>query len=153
MALHFIKRIFNLPPLKRPQREQEDLLSIAQGMEAIIDNLVNRIFAEHQTTLLTEDITFIVPAVWGTSKNGRLSPPQEAIHTNIVPALRKALNILDLSHLRPAQEFALGYIIRSLIVSKIVYMIEASKRRLTEKQVEEDEQRSSLHDIEPRGWA
>ena len=71
----------------------------------------------------------------------------------VVPVLQDILTALDFQGLNPEQEFALIYILRSLMVSKIVYMIEGSKRHQAEEQQLLNQQTGFLNDIEPVGQA
>ena len=130
----------------------DDFLSIARPLEELFDAMVSRIFSRHCVHLLSQEIPYIVPAVWGAAKEGDLTPEQREIHEEVVPMIRRSFSLLGLKNLTPAQEFALGYVLRSLIVTKIIYMIEASKRRQAEEHVgiaAKDE----LMDMEPMGRA
>ena len=155
-----MKRKFWHGIFKRTQEETEpehqaggDLLKIAKDIETIVDGVSSRIFAKYSEYLLVEDITFIVPAVWGAARDGDLIDIQKEIHREVAPFFQLAFQALDLRKIRPDQEFALGYILRSLIVSKIVYMIEASKRRQAESRESEGQNAGPLVDMDPVGRA
>ncbi|MEW5723071.1 MAG: hypothetical protein AB1896_08195 [Thermodesulfobacteriota bacterium] len=128
---------------------QEDILEIARAVEGTVDRLVSRVFSRYGPYLLDKEITYIVPAVWGAAKDKELTAAQREIHQEIHPALTEAQGLLGLAGLRPAQEFAVGYILRSLVISKFVYMVEATRRR----QAEQRPDGSALDDIEPVGTA
>ena len=49
------------------------------------------------------------------------------INRIVVPALHNALMALDLKMRSPSQEFAVTYLIRGLIISKIAFMVESAK--------------------------
>ncbi|MFH1139587.1 MAG: hypothetical protein V1816_26210 [Pseudomonadota bacterium] len=132
--------------------EVEDFLSIARPLEELFDTMVSGIFSRHCLHLLNQEIAYIVPAVWGAAKEGELSPEQKEIHREVIPMIRQAFALLGLRNLNPAQEFALGYVLRSLIVTKMIYMIEASKRRQAEENVGITAH-DGLLDMEPMGRA
>jgi hypothetical protein len=149
--INFIKRLFSVPA--PPSGEKGDLLRLARGVESRVDRLANEIFVQYKELLLIQNITYIVPAVWGAAKEAELTAEQKEINGKAVPVLKEMLTVLDFRGLDPEQEFALIYILRSLIVSKIVYMIEGSKRHLAEEQQLLNQQFDFLHDIEPMGQA
>ena len=145
-----IKELFGTAPHKaepEPIRQAGDLLGLAKSVESMIDDLTNNIYNRYSAFLLDHDITYIVPAVWGASKQGELTEDQKEIHREVAPVLTQAMAELDIKGLTPAQEFALGYIIRSLIITKIVYMLEATKRH------QADQAPPFLSDVEPVGRA
>jgi hypothetical protein len=113
----------------------------------MIDNLTNKVYSEYGGFLLDRDITYIVPAVWGATKQGELTQDQKDIHAEVAPVLSRALAELNIQNLTPQQSFALGYILRSLIITKIVYMLEATRRHQAGRNPE------GLTDVEPMGRA
>ena len=98
-------------------------------IKEIIDKTTNMIFISYKEKLLTEPITYIVPAVWGEIKDGKLTTIQREINKKIVPTINSIMDILELEDLHGAQGFAIGYLIRGLLISKIAYMIEAFKNQ------------------------
>ena len=149
--IDFIKKLFRS---STPAPDGDgDLLVLSRGVESRMDKLANGIFIDYKGLLLNRSITYIVPAVWGAAKEAELTEAQTEINGKIVPVLKDILTLLDFRGLTPQQEFALTYILRSLIVSKIVYMIEGSKRHLAEEQQHLNRQADFLNDIEPMGQA
>ena len=102
-------------------------------IKEIIDKTTDTIFNSYREKLLTEPITYIVPAVWGEKKDGKLTVTQEEINRKIVPMIRNIMAIFELEDINKAQRFAIGYLIRGLVTSKITYMIEASRNRADER--------------------
>ena len=150
-----LKGIFKRFSQKKPapNGELDDLLSLARQVESILDGLTNQIYMDFGKDLLNHPITYIVPAVWGAVKNGELSPLQQTIHQPVAEAIEKAMSALDLKGLTPPQAFAIGYIIRGLIISKMVYMLEATKREQANQKLENEEDLIDLNDAEPVGRA
>ena len=98
-------------------------------IKEIIDRTSNTIFLSYREELLSEPITYIIPAVWGKIKQGKLTDSQKEIFRTIDPIISDIFELLELDVLNDTQELAIEYLIRGLIISKITYLIEASKQR------------------------
>ena len=133
--------------------EPEDVMKIADAIGPLIEEAVWDVFVNHRMELLSEPITFVVPAVWGAKKDGELTASQKAINGQVTPVIDKIIAALDIKCLKPSQEFAINYLIRGLIVSKITYMIEALRSRLKEKSLDEKSLNEALLRFKPHGTA
>lgn len=126
-------------PIKTPAGREGKYISLSVAKEeesqkilkakGIIDNTANEIFLTHKKTLLSEPITYILPAIWGEIKGGTLSSAQKEITENIEQVINRLMRLFEFEELKKAQKFAIGYLIRGLIISKITYMIEALKNQ------------------------
>lgn len=96
-------------------------------IKEIIDQTTENVFISFKNRLLKEPITFIIPAVWGKIRHGELTHSQMEIYQIIDPAVSDIMEILELDEANDSQRFAIEYLIRGLIVSKITYLIEASR--------------------------
>jgi hypothetical protein len=134
-------------------QEPEDEMKIARIIRPLMDKVVKEIFDLYKIKLLTEPITYIVPAVWGAKKDGELTATQKEINEHIVPVIRKILESFQLRELSEAQEFAIGFLIRGLIISRITYMIEGVKNRLNDKTDPDRQSHGILNYLEPLGSA
>ncbi|MBF0476100.1 MAG: hypothetical protein HQK59_09750 [Deltaproteobacteria bacterium] len=117
----------------------EDILKISRAAGPLIEKTVIEIFTAYYHELLNEPVTYIVPAIWGASKEGRLTVSQQHISQKISPIVEEIINLFEFDGLTGAQKFALLYLVRGLFVSKIIYMIELvknqrSSRKNTEKE-------------------
>ena len=124
--MNFFAR-FKKPPIREPEKNVTDL---AKQIGPLLDNLANDIFLAYRDILIAEPITYIIPAVWGATKETALSPEQLAINQKVVPVIKQVFLILQIGALDEKQTFAIGFIIRGLIISKITYMVEALKNKL-----------------------
>lgn len=106
------------------KRKQSGTLEIKK----IIDDTTTMIFASYREKLLSEPITYILPAVWG-KKHGKLTEIQGEIHLQINPLIQEIINIFEFNEITEDQKFALEYLIRGLVISKITYLIESFKNR------------------------
>ncbi len=127
---------------KQEAEEPSDILSISREIEQIVENTVHRVFTTHRTELMAASPAFVVPAVWGVKKDGRLTDSQVDIHQVVAPAIDSILRLLNLRDLSPTQEFALTYLVRSLFIAKITFMVELARglanQRLDVKRSEGD---------------
>jgi len=137
----------------KPKKETENILVPANTISRCIDKMAWDIFSSFRMELLVEPITYIVPAVWGAKKDGELTPLQEKIHGRINPQIHGIFDMLELKGLTSSQEYAVKYLIRDLIITKIVYMIESFRAKLDETALNERCIEDYLKNIEPKGSA
>ena len=131
----------------------EDPMKIAKIIGPLIDKTAHDIFVSYSKKLVTEPITYIVPAVWGAKKNGELTISQKEMHKKIAPNINEIMVSLELGEISEAKKFAIGFIIRGYIISKITYMIEMVKNRGIKSIASENEEEDILGQIEPLGNA
>ncbi len=124
--MSFLNKIF----FKRIKNEKpEDVLKIATIIGPTIDKIVIEVFAAYKKELLAETITYIVPAVWGAKKDGELTTTQKEMNEQIAPVIEEILEEFHSEHISVPQEFAIGFLIRGLIISRITYMNEGTNNR------------------------
>ncbi len=145
-----LKDFFTKKSLKK---EPENVMEIANAVGPLIDALVWDIFVAYRVELLSEPITFIVPAVWGAKKDGELTAIQKKINERIVPVVAEIFKALRIKKMDDSQEFALNFLIRGLIIAKITYMIEAFRSRLNERSMDEQSLQEALLRFKPQGSA
>lgn len=139
------------------KEEPENVLMISKIIGPIIDKKANDIFMYYREKLLTEPITYIVPAVWGAKEGGELTVAQKEMNSRIAPVIAEIFDAFQLKDLRGAQEYAIGFLIRGLFISKITYMIETLRSLINDKDTiyknPTDYQSIDLENIEPVGNA
>ena len=102
---------------------------------------------------------YIVPAVWGEKKDGQPDATQQEIYRKVFPVIRTVLNSLELKDLSPSQEFAIEFLIRELLISKITFEIEMMKNMMINAMNSDEQhvdlllQNSILSHLEPIGNA
>ncbi len=128
------------------------MVTYARTIEKLIDETSLDIFKEYKNTLLAEPNSYIVPAVWGVVKDGELTREQKEIFMRIHPVMTQVLRLLKQDGLSDTQEFAIGYLVRGLFISKIIYMIEFYKN-LAASRTDSAAPHKALKDIEPWGHA
>jgi len=148
-----MKMIKELLARIKPQKQCKDIMQLADIIGPMIEKVVWDIFLGYRVELLSEDITFVIPAIWGAKKDGELTSTQKAINGQIVPVIKKIFELLDIRDLDSSQDFALNYLIRGLIIAKITYMIEAFRSRLKDRSVDEQNLKDALLHFKPQGNA
>ena len=148
--MEILKKLFKKKELKK---EPEDIMKIANVVGPLVDKTVWDIFITYKVELLSEPITYIVPAVWGVQKDGELTPVQKAIHHRVAPVIKEIFESLLMKDMGGAQEFALNFLIRGIIISKIAYMIEAFRCRLNERSMDDQSLKEAIIRLKPLGSA
>ena len=143
--MNLLKKIFS------GKKPNEDITRLSRIIGPLLDKTANDVFLAHKDILLAEPITYIVPAVWGASKDGKLTENQEEINRRITPVIRETLEVLDTANLSDSQSFAISFMIRGLIISKITYMIEALKNKMFALDMKKKD--SLIRNLEPVGRA
>jgi hypothetical protein len=139
-----LRRFFN----KGDKTEQ--ITQIGRLVGERINELALSIYQKHRATLLAKPASHIVDAVWGT---GRLSPEQKVIHNQVLPVIREIHEALDLTDLTPAQEYALAYLVRDLIISKVSCRVQAGKSMERDTWQSPENDPAQLSSMEPLGNA
>lgn len=148
-----MKFLLKLFAKKQPATEKEDMMAIAKTVGPLIDNLSNEIFRKYFNILLLKPITYIVPAVWGADQHHELDAVSKEINALVLPVIEKTMLALDLEELRRSQEFAIAFLIRGLIISKIAFMVESAKNQSATAGQENRATKNELKDVEPMGSA
>ena len=104
----------------------EDRATILRIKE-VIDKTTDRLFISFKNELLSEPITYIISAVWGKIRHKGLSESQKKINKTIDSMIIEIMVSLEFDELNETQKFAIEYLIRGLVTSKITYLIEAFK--------------------------
>jgi len=116
----------------KADKKNDDLLQIAKKIGPLIDETTNQIFVDHRETLINEPITYIVPAAWGAMKDGQLTSVQKDINLRFEPVVRQVMALIVPDAASSAQRYAIAYMLRGLMISKITFMIEGFKNRMNE---------------------
>ena len=131
----------------------EDFMGITRAIRPIIIMTAQEIFLSYRLKLLTEPIDYIVPAIWGAKKDGKLDSTQKEIAQKVVNVVEELFEILDLKDLNRAQELAIGFLIRSLFIAKISYFINGVKNMVIQKLHLESQDTNILSHLEWLGSA
>lgn len=112
------------------KRKQQAVNSISQIINPLIDRVCDEVMLEHRGMLIKEDPSFIVYAVWGAGKQEGLNDIQWAINKKVLPVINAVLAELAIKDLDPDQQYAIEYLLRGLIITKLLFMTEMLKNRI-----------------------
>ena len=135
------------------KEEKPDITRLGKSMGDRVDRLAHEIFVSHRSVLFFEHATFIVPAVWGAKKEGILTSVQKDINGRVEPVIRELMMDLDLEEPSDAQKFAVEFMIRGLLITKITYMLELGKNMGLACHGKDQQEKHPLTDMEPLGRA
>lgn len=131
----------------------EPLMSRAQSIGPSIDDVTNSIFVQHSSKLIHEPITYIIPGVWGGNDLKELDSVQESIYEETEIAVEKIMEVFGTDSFEDSQKFALEYMIKGLIISKITFMVEVLKNKFSGQYQNGWNSNSTLDKIDPIGRA
>jgi hypothetical protein len=124
-----MKKLFKRFRTKPAPQNTAEISKISKIIGPLIEDLAKEIYTEYNFELVNQPITYIVPAVWGASIEGKLSDSQQEIFQKITPVIEQIIVAFEFDQLKDSQLFAMGYLIRGLLISKITFMIEATINR------------------------
>ena len=133
--------------------EPEDVLGLFRIIEPRLEKASLDLFLHYRDHLLEMPITYIVPAVWGATKDGGLTVAQRAIYQEISPVVASVMETLRLESVNAAQRFAVEALVRGFVITKVTYLIEAFKNRLPRQSDFDCAKNNPLFDLEPAGHA
>jgi hypothetical protein len=117
---------------RKNPKEEEDVSKITKAIGPLIESTSRDIFSSNKDVLMAEQITYIVHAIWGVHADGELVQNQKEIHERFLPVKRKILDQFETGNFTAAQKFAVEYIVCGLIISRVLYMVEAFRNNLKE---------------------
>ena len=131
----------------------EDLRKISKNMGLIIEGTAMEIVRLYRMELLSGPVDYIVPAVWGAKKDGSLDATQKEIHAQLNPIINRIIDLFHIKDISDPQEFALGFLVKSLFINKISYMIDGVKNRVVNKLGRHEKNPDILNNVEMLGSA
>jgi hypothetical protein len=147
-------RIFKNFKKHSQDRPKESMYDISGVVNPAIENVCLNIFSDYRDILMNEDHEFVVHAVWGKGKEKELSDIQKSIHERALPVISSALRELKVEELGVSQRYAIGYILRGLIITKILFMVEMLKNKIRSGLPgNKDDQLYKLATLKPHGNA
>ena len=127
-----------------------ELLSISKILENKLDHVANEIFHTYRDKFLIEKITYIVPAVWGVIKDGKLDETQKEIYRTTNKLVEDSISAFSIKDLSDPQAFAIRYLVNRTLIYTISYIIEMTKNQLVHGKISAD---NMLINLEPSGHA
>lgn len=131
--------------------EQQQRCELARSIGPVIERQAREIFREYKEVLLAEPATYIIPAIWGIEKHGELSRVQKEIHRKVAPTLKEIVDALSMTDQGASHRHAISFLVRNLIVSKILFAMECFKNQLILKKILREDELAALEDPEVLG--
>lgn len=115
--------------------ETKKILSISKTLETLINYTVDDIFNTYSNQFLIEEITYIIPAVWGVTVNSKLDDIQKSIHKSIAKLVQDCISAFSIKNLNDPQAFAIRYLVNRVVIYTITYRIEMTKNQISQKKI------------------
>jgi hypothetical protein len=135
------------------KQQENDRTAIADAIGVLIEKTTWEIFLRYRNELLAEEITYIVPAICGAEKNNELTSLQKEIHDRISPKLQEIFGKLGIDEFADSRSFAIRYIIRYTMITKIIYIIESFRNKFHTHSLNEQNKMILLKELAPYGQA
>ena len=115
------------------EMSDEGIAEIPVLIGPIIDEAIRQIFKSSKCRFLSDLIDGIVYAVWGCRTNNKIAYCQAEITQTIVTLMEEIRDIFEISNLNPSQQFALDYLIRGFVISRVIRMAALFRIDINEK--------------------
>ena len=109
------------------QDDNTHALESSKRVAVLINQVSMEIFRHYKEDLLAGGDDWIIPAVWGASLDGGLTPVQMEIHDFLESGLADVFALMDIKADTRDQKFSLEYVIRDLVATKVTCMLEIFK--------------------------
>jgi len=126
--------------------------SMTMRIEQQINDVVHEIFNEYGNILLESNTEYLIESVWGVGIRKDLNEVQNSIHEKIIPVIDDVFNILMIKEISQAQILSIYYLVRSLITSRLMHMIDLL-RLAVKKDTKQQDIIKMLMDAEAIGHA
>jgi hypothetical protein len=130
-----------------------EILRITRAIAPLLDDLTNTLFRDYNPHLLTQPLDYIVPAVWGAKLDGTLDDTQQAIHARVKPVVEQVFRTLELTNTRDAQDYAILYLIRGYIISRIIFSIAELRHQIMQRMAHPTPENQAIGRMDPIGNA
>jgi hypothetical protein len=98
----------------------QDFRRITKVVRPMIFDNVKFMFSQFEEQIITNSIEYIIFAIWGPMPENRLDKCQQFMYMNAQALVMKAVDALEIDNLDGAQGFYLAFLIREIIVHKII---------------------------------
>ena len=128
-------------------------LRLAKLIGPEIDRLANEIFLLYTRRRDLNPTTHIIAAVWGNKANETLDELQQYLVQKVTFKVQKILAVLTSEQTDPSQMFAMEFIVKGLLITKVLYMLEVLKSKMHKDLNVGSTQGEPLESIDPIGHA
>ena len=147
MISKFKRRRAQSPPV------EDASLRLAKLIGPEVDRLANEIFLLYTRRRDLNPTTHIIAAVWGNKANETLDELQQYIVQKVTFKVQKILTLLTSEQTDPSQAFAMEFIVKGLLITKVLYMLEVLKSKMQKDLSMGRTPHDPLETIDPIGHA
>lgn len=130
-----------------------DLGEITRVIRPLIQNETFDMFYSHGIGFMDAPINCVVPAVWGIKEDGRLTPDQQEINMRVQKIVERVIAALDVERINSSQRFAIGFLVRELIIARLLLFIQIFNGELTAQTGGQEEDLNILNNLDAWGSA
>ena len=128
-------------------------LRLAKLIGPEIDRMANEIFLLYTRRQDLNPTTHIIAAVWGNKANETLDELQQYIVQKVTFKVQKILAMITSDQTDSSQTFAMEFVVKGLLITKVLYMLEVLKSKMEKDVNVGGTQHESLESIDPIGHA
>ena len=130
-----------------------DVMEKACVILAESESIINRVFEDHKTDMLSKDPDYVIYSVLGVSKIGMLTEDQMAIHRKIDSVVHQVAAMLRIESLGASERIAILFIMRMMIANKLLYMMELLKNTTNRQSSTKRNMQNTLEEMDAAGHA
>lgn len=123
----FLQKLF---ARRKKETQSEDWRKTTKTISLLIQEETFDIFHSRAISFIEEPVNYLIPAVWGIKKDGELTPEQQEIGNRVQILTEKVIAALDVKDLNSSQRFAVGFLVRELIIARLLLFIQIFRGQL-----------------------
>ena len=123
---HLRKSVFKR---KESTGRNPEIARVCTTLASTLNRKALEILLSHMEELLVAPKDYIVCAIWGVESGRELDRVQKIIHEQILPAITETMETLKFPGMTPVQEFALSFLVKDVLVSKVLFLTETAKNQ------------------------
>ncbi|MCE5244608.1 MAG: hypothetical protein ABFD98_10210 [Syntrophobacteraceae bacterium] len=126
------------------EMSDEGIAEIPVLIGPIIDESIRQVFKISGHKFLADLVDGVVYTVWGCKTSNKKAYSQREISQVVVPLMEEIRGIFEVANLNSAQQFALDYLIRGFIMSRVLRMTAEFWMDIDERDWQRQNLRASL---------
>ena len=118
----------------KSKEDDSNVITVSNKIDSCINAIALEIFSSYKNELLSAQREFIFSAVWGFNRDKELTKSQNDIYNRINRVILTISEILGIDNLKKSQRVVIEYLVRNLIIMKLLFMIELLWNNLKTKE-------------------
>jgi hypothetical protein len=133
--------------------DEENIMATTLAILTKSETILNRIFNDHKMELLGKDPGYVIYSVFGMNEKGPLTEEQAVIHGKIDPVISSMIDMLEIEHLAANRKMAILFIVRMMMVHKLLFMMELFKNTTNQQSTHKQNRQQTLEEMDTLGHA